>query len=81
MYTYAHFPTAQVRAAAQRSMQLLMEHFSEGDLESYVCPVLEKLASEEMEEEYRTEAVAVCMRVVVGCVLRLLTHALPWWAE
>lgn len=63
----------QVRAAAQKSMQLLMEHFSEEDLESYVCPVLEKLASEDLEEEYRTEAIAVCVRVGAGCEVRLQT--------
>lgn len=53
-------------------MLCFMQHMNKEDLEACICPVLEKLASEDMEEEYRTEAVEVhiipFLAVVRHCV-------------
>jgi hypothetical protein len=50
---------AQVRTAAHAALGQVIRHFSDQDKEVHVCPLLEKLASEDIDDEYRAEAIMV----------------------
>eukprot|EP00123_Amoebidium_parasiticum_P017768 comp23983_c0_seq1/m.42578 comp23983_c0_seq1/g.42578 ORF comp23983_c0_seq1/g.42578 comp23983_c0_seq1/m.42578 type:complete len:751 (-) comp23983_c0_seq1:39-2291(-) len=57
-----HFLTDEmepVRGLAQKCMLPMMQLIREGDREDAVCPALDKLANEDLEEEYRMEALNI----------------------